>query len=76
MEDAVSYKYFFLKLFIICVNITAGNKILYVPVGWEEWLFVDECSKLALQLLHQLTLRFLGGMEELSYNHISMMLTQ
>ena len=66
----------FLKLYIICANITADNKILYVPVGWEGWLFIDAYSKLALKLLHQLTLSFLGGMGDTSLNNISMRLLQ
>ena len=65
-----------MKLFIIYANITADNKILYESVGWEGWLFMATYSKLALKLLHQLTLSFLGGMGEMSYNNISMRLTQ
>ena len=61
-----------MKLFINCVNITAGNKILYVAVGWEGWLFIAAYSKLALKLLHQLTLSVLGGF----WLNISMRLTQ
>ena len=53
-----------MKLFIIWANITADNQIRYVPVGWEGWLFIAVYSKLALKLLHQLTLSFLGGMGE------------
>ena len=67
--------YLFLKLLIICANITADNKILYVPVGWEGWLFIAACLNLALKLLHQVTLSFLEGMEKVPYN-ISIRLTQ
>ena len=76
MEDAVVATGMFLKLFIICSNITTDNKILYVSVGWEGGLFIAAYFKLALKLLHQLTLSFLGGMGEGSYNSISMRLTQ
>ena len=65
-----------MKLFITGANITADNKILYVPVGWEGWLFIDAYSKLALKLLHQLTLSFLGGMGDTSLNNISIRLLQ
>ena len=65
MEDAVVATSMFFKLFI-CANITADNKTLYVPVGWEGWLFIAAYSKLAFTLLHQLTLSFLGGMGEVS----------
>ena len=65
-----------MKLFIICANITADNKILYVPVGWEGWLFIAAYSKLAIKLLHKLTLSFLGGMGELWCNNVLMRLTQ
>ena len=65
-----------MKLFIIWANITADKQIRYVPVGWEGWLFIAAHSKLALKLLHQLTLSFLGGMGEVSYNNISMRLLQ
>ena len=61
-----------MKLFITGANITADNKILYVPVGWEGWLFIAAYSKLALKLLHQLTLSVLGGF----WLNISMRLTQ
>ena len=47
-----------------------------MPVDWEGWLFIAACSNLALKLLHQITLGFLGGMEEVSYNYISVRLTQ
>ena len=60
-----------MKLFIICANITADNKILYVSVGWEGWLFIAAYSILALKSLQQLTLSFLGGMGEVPYNNIS-----
>ena len=66
-----SYRYFFLKLFVICTNITAGNKILYVPNGWEGWLFIAAFSNLALKLLHQLTLRFLWGVVQLYFNEVN-----
>ena len=48
---------------------------MYVSVGWEGWLFIAAYSKQALTLLHQLTLSFLGGMKEVSYNNILMRLT-
>ena len=54
-----------MKLFIICANITGDNKILYVPLGWEGWLFIAAYSKLAIKLLHKFTLSFLGGMGEI-----------
>ena len=76
MEDAVVATGMFYEIIYNCANITADNKILYVPVGWEGWLFIAAYSKLALKLLHQLTLSFLGGMGEVSYNNISMRLTQ
>ena len=77
MEDGCcsSYRYFFLILFIIFANITADSKILYVPVGWEEWLFIAARLNLILQLLHQRTLSFLGALEGVSYINISIRLT-
>ena len=75
MEDAVVAKGIFFEIIYNCANITAGNKILYVPVDWEGWLFIVAYLKLALKLLHQITLSFLGGMGEV-YNNISMRLTQ
>ena len=68
MEDAVVATGIFLKLFIICANITADNKILHLSVGWEGWLFIAAYSTP--------TLSFLGGMREASYNNISMRFTQ
>ena len=65
MEDAVVATGMFFRLFI-CANITAESKILYVPLGWEGWLFIAAYSKLALTLLRQLTLSFLGGTGEVS----------
>ena len=53
----------FLTSFIIFANITAGSKLLYAPVGWEGWLFIAACSNLILNLLHQRTLSFVGGLE-------------
>ena len=64
MEDAVVAPGIFLKLFVICANITADNKILHLSVGWEGWLFIAAYSS------------FLGGMREASYNNISMRFTQ
>ena len=57
-----------MTLLKIFANITADNKILYVPLGWEGWLFIAAYSNLALKLLHQLFLSFLGGFEGVSYN--------
>ena len=76
MEDAVVAAGMFFEIIYNCANITVDNKILYMPVGWERSLFIAAYSKLALKLLHQLTLSFLGGMEEVSYNNILMRLTQ
>ena len=50
----------------IIANTTADQKILYMPVGWEGWSFIAVCSNLALKLLHQFFLRFLGGLGEVS----------
>ena len=66
----------FFEIIYNCANTTADNNILYVPVGWEGWLFIAAYSKLALKSLHQLTLSFLAGMGEVLYNNISMRLTQ
>ena len=50
MEYAVVAKGIFFEIIYNCANITAGNKILYVPVDWEGWLFIVAYLKLALKL--------------------------
>ena len=61
MEDAVVATGMFFEIIYNRANIIADSKILYVPVGWDGWLFIAAYSKLALKLLHQLTLRFSWG---------------
>ena len=36
MEDPLVTAGMFFEI-VMCANITAGNKILYVPVGWEGY---------------------------------------
>ena len=54
MEDTVVATSISFWNYLICANITADNKILYMPAGWEEWLFLAACLNLVLKLLHQL----------------------